>query len=178
MKSSTKKIISVVCILLLIVGVFAACKNKEEDGTRVSVSTDENGSLYYTDPTKEVDGIEYGGETHFVKPDETNRHGEYVIHPDNTSAPYTTDSKGNVGPVEDSTTAPSGSGSQSGSGTTAPSTTKQGSDGKTTTSGSGTTASGQTTAATEPTETTSIEYDPIDLVDSNGLSNDGVVDAW
>ena len=103
MNSNKIRIIAVICLIVFCVGIFAACKKKETDGELVSVETDENGSLYYTDPTYEVDGVEYGGETHFVKPDETNKNGEYKIG-DVTSQAYTTNSKGEVAPVADEKT--------------------------------------------------------------------------
>lgn len=118
MNSKAKKSIAIACLLLLIVCVFAACKSKDDN--LVSVSTDENGSLYYTDPTTEVDGITYGGETHYVNPDETNSKGEYKINDKNTSAPVTT---GINGGTEGSTTQPEGTTGGQSEGTTLTTTT-------------------------------------------------------
>ena len=187
MNANKKRIIAVICLLVFIVGVFVACKKNDEEEKLVSVSTDENGSLYYTDPTYEVDGIEYGGETHFVKPEETNKNGEYKIG-DVTSEAYTTDGEGNVAPVttEPSTTAPDGttttaSGGNNGgsSDNTTTTTSGGGNSGGTTTespnSGDNTTDSQQPeTRTTQELSTAGINS----VVDDNKLSNDGVINAW
>ncbi len=190
MNANKKRVIAVICLLVFIVGIFVACK-KNEDETLVSVSTDENGSLYYTDPTREADGLTYGGETHFVKPDETNKNGEYKIG-DVTSAPYTTDRDGNLAPVttEPSTTAPAdnttttsggnnggNNGSNNGGnnggngGSSGTSTTAGGNNDTSTTSGG---SSGQPTQTTEEPSYAGID----DVVDDNNLNNDGVIEAW
>jgi hypothetical protein len=171
MKKNTLSVIAIIAILVLLVGVFAACKKKNVNETDVTVSTDENGSLYYTDPTQEVDGITYGGETHFVSPDETNKNGEYHINPDKTSAPYTTDRNGNVAPVtkETPTTAPEPT--TGGGNNTEPGTTSG--------TGENPTQPTQTT-----TESTTEEFNPdeahgIDNADNNNnLNDDGVINAW
>lgn len=178
MNSGKIRIFAVICLIVFCVGVFAACKKKEADDL-VSVSTDENGSLYYTDPTYEVDGIQYGGETHFVKPEETNKNGEYKIG-DVTSQPYVTNEQGEEVPVttEPSTTAPKQEPTES--------TTKNNggnSDGTTDsnkTEPSQTDPTGTEPTGTEPTEPTEpVSGEGIDgVVDGNNLNNDGVINAW
>ena len=184
MNANKKRIIAVICLLVFIVGVFVACKKNDEEEKLVSVSTDENGSLYYTDPTYEVDGIEYGGETHFVKPEETNKNGEYKIG-DVTSEAYTTDGEGNVAPVttEPSTTAPDGSTTTTSSGggnnnTSTTGTTSGGND--KTTNETPTSDNGTTNDQTSDTQTTQeLSTAGINsVVDDNKLSNDGVINAW
>ncbi len=195
MNSNKVRIIAVICLLVFCVGIFAACKKKETDEKLVSVETDENGSLYYTDPTYEVDGIEYGGETHFVKPEETNKNGEYKIG-DTTSAAYTTNESGEIAPVVKDDTASTPSSTQ---GTTQPG----GSSNGTTAAGSTTNPANPTnptnpadptqptsgnnptdpTASTDTTDTTGtteeLSFEGIDgVVDENKLSNDGVINAW
>ena len=189
MNANKKRIIAVICLLVFIVGVFVACKKNDEEEKLVSVSTDENGSLYYTDPTYEVDGIEYGGETHFVKPEETNKNGEYKIG-DVTSEAYTTDGEGNVAPVttEPSTTAPDGSTTttSSGGGNNNTSTTDKSTTGTTpggndkTTNETPTSDNGTTNDQTSDTQTTQeLSTAGINsVVDDNKLSNDGVINAW
>ena len=167
MKKSTLSVIAAIAILVILVGVFAACKNKTNGDIAVSVSTDENGSLYYTDPTTEIDGITYGGETHYVKPDETNKHGEYRINPDHTSTPYTTDSEGNVAPV---TTEPS---------TTAPNNTTTTTTSTTTTTTTASSSTESQTAENTTAETTTEELHGLEGADDgNNLSDDGVINAW
>lgn len=169
MKKSTLTVIAVIALLAVIVGVFAACKKNTNGSELVTVVTAEDGSLYYTDPTREVDGITYGGETHFVKPEETNKHGEYRVDPKNTSAPYTTDSEGNVAPVtkEPSTTAPDDT------------TTTKGNTDNTTTQGTDPTQSTSQTTTETTTEITTEELHGLDNADSNNnLNDDGVIQAW
>ena len=187
MNANKKRIIAVICLLVFVVGVFVACKKEETEENLVSVSTDENGSLYYTDPTREADGITYGGETHFVKPEETNKNGEYKIG-DVTSQSYTTDRDGNLAPVttEPVTTAPNDTSTTSGGnngGSSGTSTTSGGnnggSSGTSTTSGgnNGGSSSSDQQSETQSTEETS--YAGIDdVVDDNNLNNDGVIPAW
>jgi len=181
MNTNKKRIIAVICLLVFIVGIFVACKKKDTDENLVSVSTDENGSIYYTDPTYEVDGITYGGETHFVKPDETNKNGEYKIG-DVTSKPYTTDGNGNVAPISDegTTTLPDKNNTEK-------TTTKSNNSAdNTSTNSSGNnnnpTSSGSDSKPTESQTDTEIEtsepYGIEDIVENNNLNNDGVIPAW
>lgn len=181
MNANKIRIIAVVCLICFCVGVFAACKKKETDEQLVSVSTDENGSLYYTDPTYEVDGIEYGGETHFVKPEETNKNGEYKIG-DVTSEPYTTNEHGEVAPVEDedTTTLPSEKDTQKPSSDNNPTSSNPTDKPTEPTSGNSPTNPTNPTSPTNPTESeTETSYAGIDdVVDGNNLNNDGVINAW
>jgi hypothetical protein len=181
MNSNKKRVIAVICLLVFIVGIFVACKKKEEEEL-VSVSTDENGSLYYTDPTYVIDGIEYGGETHFVKPEETNSNGEYKVG-DVTSAPYTTDNQGNVAPIssEPSTTAPAENttttAQNNGSATTT--TQSSGGNGGSTTTTTQKPSDGDETKPTAPDVSEVLSTAGIDgIVDNNNLNNDGVIIAW
>ena len=171
MNTNKKRIIAVICLLVFIVGIFVACKKKDTDENLVSVSTDENGSLFYTDPTYEVDGIEYGGETHFVKPEETNKNGEYKIG-DVTSQPYVTNEQGEEVPVttEPSTTASANNPTES--------TTKN--NGGNNTNPSQTNPTQTDPTQTQPTESTEpVSGEGIDgVVDGNNLNNDGVINAW
>ncbi|MBE6836230.1 MAG: hypothetical protein E7515_08305 [Ruminococcaceae bacterium] len=176
MNTNKIRIIAVICLLALVVGVFAACKkNKEEE--LVSVSTDENGSLYYTDPTYEVDGVEYGGETHFVKPEETNKNGEYKVG-DVTSEAYTTNRAGELAPAksEGTTTVPSEDGTTTTTkknDSSSDKTTKQNSSDPTEKPSDGTPSETPTEPTEEPT------YAGIDdAVDGNNLNDDGVINAW
>ena len=178
MNTNKKRIIAVICLLVFIVGIFVACKKKDTDENLVSVSTDENGSLFYTDPTYEVDGIEYGGETHFVKPEETNKNGEYKIY-DVTSKPYTTDNDGNVAPVGEEVTTTSDNSDKNTTTTeknasSETKTTGSDSNNNPTSSGSDSKPTDSTTSEVETSELHGIE----DVVDDNNLNNDGVINAW
>ena len=182
MNANKKRIIAVICLLFFIVGIFVACK--KDDEKLVTVTSDEDGSIYYTDPTYVIDGIEYGGETHFVKPEETNKNGEYKIG-DVTSASYTTDGEGNVAPVttEPVATVPATSANSGGeNNSTSNITTTSGSS---TSSSTGTTTSGGDNKTTEKTTEETTEPEEIlstagiaGVVDDNKLSNDGVINAW
>jgi len=171
------KVIACICLLVFMVGIFVACKKGENDETTqgeasgdgyVKVDTDEDGSLYYTDPTFVIDDIVYGGETHYVKPDETNSAGEYKIG-DVTSQPYVTDDSGKAVPV---TEEPATTGNTN--------TDKPGKEESTTAGNQDptNTTEKQSEQQTKETETSSIEYESIGVVDDNKLSNDGVIDAW